>query len=227
MADQFQKKTWANTLELRCKLYSLQQKAGDSVQEHIKAIVKIFDAVSVVGDQVPEEDRIVHLLASLPESYNMLVTALEANTEVPKMEHVTEWLLHEERKLKDRGIAASSEKAMTTKHKKGPKCHHCRKFGHIQRNCRKLAAKGNKSDPRENEKPKSTKANAAKARESDSSSSDCESIRLVARHAFSARTGQHDSRIVDSGATCHMCNDRRLFVQLCSLEKPQKVTGMT
>ena len=32
----------------------------------------------------------------------MLVTALEANAEVPKMEAVTERLLHEERKLKNR-----------------------------------------------------------------------------------------------------------------------------
>ena len=43
---------------------------------------------------VADEDRVVHLLASLPESFNMLVTALE---EVPKMEVVTERLLHKER----------------------------------------------------------------------------------------------------------------------------------
>ena len=44
-----------------------------------------------------EEDRVVHLLASLPVSYNMLVTALEMKSEaVPKMENVTERLLPEE-----------------------------------------------------------------------------------------------------------------------------------
>lgn len=31
LADQFQKKTWANVLELRCRLHSLQLKNGDSV----------------------------------------------------------------------------------------------------------------------------------------------------------------------------------------------------
>ena len=36
LADQFQKKTWANKLELRRKLYSLRLKEGESVQEHIK-----------------------------------------------------------------------------------------------------------------------------------------------------------------------------------------------
>ena len=50
----------------------------------------------MIGDPVSEEDRVVHLLASLPESFNMLVTALEANPEVPKMENATECLLYEE-----------------------------------------------------------------------------------------------------------------------------------
>ena len=76
LAGQFQKKTWANKLELRRKLYSLRLKGGDCVQEHIKIMRELFDALSVVGDPIREEDRVVHLLASLPESYNMLVTAL-------------------------------------------------------------------------------------------------------------------------------------------------------
>ena len=228
LADQFQKKTWANKLELRRRLYSLRLKDRDSVQRHVKAMTEVFDALSVVGDPVPEEDRVVHLLASLPESYSMLVTALEANAEVPKMELVTERLLHEERKLKDReGADVSSEKAMAAKQpfKKGPKCHHCGKYGHIRRNCRKLTQEM-KSESNENDRTRSVKhqANAAGTRQGDSSSSDSESVGLVARHALSASTGRHDSWIVDSGATCHMCNDRRLFVELRNLEKPLEVT---
>ena len=61
-------------------------------------MTEIFNGLSVVGDPVSDEDRVVHLLASLPDSYNMLVTALEANTDVPEMEVATERLLHEERK---------------------------------------------------------------------------------------------------------------------------------
>ena len=102
-------------------------------------MTEIFDGLSVIGDPISEEDRVVHLLASLPETYNMLVTALEANEGVPKMEVVTERLLHEERKLKERvGSDRSREGAMTGKQRskgKEPKCHHCGKFGHIRRNC--------------------------------------------------------------------------------------------
>ena len=53
----------------------------------------------------------MHLLTSLPESFNMLVTALKANTDVPSMDVVTERLLHKERKLKDReGSGLNHEK---------------------------------------------------------------------------------------------------------------------
>ena len=102
LSDQFQKKTWANKLELRKRLYSLRLKEGDSIHEHICRMTEVFEELTVIGDSVKEEDRIVHLLASLSESYGMHVTALEANPDVPQMEVVTEHLLHEERKQMDK-----------------------------------------------------------------------------------------------------------------------------
>ena len=114
----------------------MQLKDGDSVQEHIKAMTVIFEGLSVVGDPVTEEDRVVHLLASLPESYNMLVTALEANVDVPRMELITECLIPEEWKLKERGsINTTSVKVMAAKprpKRNGPQCHYCGRFGHIR-----------------------------------------------------------------------------------------------
>ncbi len=44
-------------------------------------MTEIFEALAVIGDAVSEEDRVVHLLASLSESFNVLVTALEAQSE--------------------------------------------------------------------------------------------------------------------------------------------------
>ena len=89
------------------------------MQEHVKVMIEIFDSLAAVGDPVKEEDRVVHLLASLPDSYGMLVTALEANAEVPKMEIVTERLLHEESKLKERAVEETGLeiKAMTSQHR--------------------------------------------------------------------------------------------------------------
>ncbi len=49
-----------------------------------------------------EEDKVVYLLASLPDSYNMLVTSLEVQETVPKWSVETERLLHEETKMKEK-----------------------------------------------------------------------------------------------------------------------------
>ena len=226
LANQFQKKTWANKLALRRKLYSLRLKDGESVQKHVKEMTEIFDELAVIDDPITEEDRVVHLLASLPESYDVLVTALEANVEVPKMETVTERLLHEERKLKVRSESETNDgmKAMLTNKQpkgKGPKCYRCGKFGHIKRNCRELSTlkpDGQKGDFKEHKA-----YNAADSRQVDSCS-DSDEVGLMVNHAFSSLNGRTNVWIIDSGATCHMCNDANLFVKLHNLEKPEEVT---
>ena len=68
----------------------------------------------------------------------MLVTALEASQDVSKWALVTEQLLSEENKTREKLVVLSS---MTSKHhinKKGLKCFHYGKFGYLKRNCRLL-----------------------------------------------------------------------------------------
>ena len=321
LADQFQKKKWANKLHLRKRLYSLRIKEGGSVQEHIKTLTEIFNELSVVGDVITDEDRVVHLLASLPDSYNVLATALEASEEVPKMEIVTERLLHEERKstseickpsesekamaakrhfnkkkvapqwgggprvvvstaafharvrgsvpgfgglketklflphprvkvsivgsLRDREIACSASDRQGSNFKScvwrtvssqsshhpqevllaqfslyvhkgglkpdsfhfGPQCYGCKKFGHIKKDCHHSKEKINEKkmiNPR-HYKAHHTKG-GANAYDSDS---DCAG--LIVHHVLCTLEVQSDQCIVDSGATCHMCNDKGLF----------------
>jgi hypothetical protein len=67
LADQFQKRTWANKLSLRRRLYNMKLKENHCVQDHIKSMTEIFQELSVIGDPIEEEDRVVHILASLPE----------------------------------------------------------------------------------------------------------------------------------------------------------------
>ena len=69
LRDQFQKKNWANKLQLWRRLHSCSLKDGDSVQEYVKTMTEIFNELSVIGDPIPEEDHVVYLLASLPDSY--------------------------------------------------------------------------------------------------------------------------------------------------------------
>ena len=77
LEEQFQKKSWVNRLNLRRKLHSLRLKDGESVQDHVKTMLETFNELSIVGDAITDEDRVVYLLASSPELFNTLVTALE------------------------------------------------------------------------------------------------------------------------------------------------------
>ena len=227
LENQFQKKTWCNKLELRRKLYSLCLKDGRCVQEHVKAMTEIFES-SVVGDPVSDGDCVVYLLASLPDSYNMLVTALEANQDIPQMEVVTERLLHEERKLNDRGSSSGTNKAMTAcRYKRNVvKCHYCGKPGHSKHNSRILAAderrasSGSRHKSDTKLKAQANKATAQKPEDDSNSNSDYNA--LVVSHALSASATSN--WIVDSGAMCHMCNDNKLFTNFQSLDKSQEVS---
>ena len=163
-----------------------------------------------------EEDRVVHLLASLPESYDMLVTAIETNSDIPKMEVVVERLLHEERKQKDRGDSEQTHpKATTVTRSKEIRCYHCKKLGHIKRDCRALKQK---QTPRNKESQQ--KANKADA--GDQWKDDKGDDAIVVCHALQA--GPTGNWIVDSGATCHMCSNKKLFVELQPLKKPMEVS---
>ena len=77
LSDHFQKKTWTNRLDSRRKLYSLHLNEGESVQQHIKRMTENFGELSVIDDLITEGDRVVHSLASLPDSFSTRAIALE------------------------------------------------------------------------------------------------------------------------------------------------------
>ncbi|KAK3719576.1 hypothetical protein QZH41_006798 [Actinostola sp. cb2023] len=219
LSEQFQKKTWANKLSLRRRLNKLRLQEGDSVKGHIKSITEIFNELAVIGAPMDEEDKVVTLLASLPDKFDMLVTALEANSEVPNMEVVTERLFHEENKLKEREtVEKPYEKVMLgTKSKDRPKCHHCGKPGHLKRNCWSLKKEKEKEQQNKPEsKPVKHKANVVAA------DSDSESLGLVTQ-ALAASVCANDVWIIDSGATCHMTNDRSSLRDILELTEPVHV----
>ena len=66
------------------------------MQDHLKTILETINELSIVGDAIIDEDRFVYLLASLPKSFNTLVTTLESNPPIPDMEIVFERLMHKE-----------------------------------------------------------------------------------------------------------------------------------
>lgn len=89
-------------------------------------------------------------------------------------------------------------------------CHYCKKPGHIKKDYRKLAA-ANRQASEESCKPQHSARNAATKEQVLSSTSDDET--MVVDHAFTT-TQSTENWIVDSGVTCHMYNDKKLFGSL-------------
>ena len=107
----------------------------------------IFGELAVIAEPLSEEDKVVHLLASLPPSYDVLVTAFESGSEnVPALEIVTERLLREEENIKGKESSVGEPKELVTGSNSGSilktgkkifTCHYCGKAGHYKRHCRK------------------------------------------------------------------------------------------
>ena len=213
LSGQFQKKTWANKLCLRKKLFTMKLSDSVSMTEYIKKMTEIFDELAVIAEPVSDEDKVVYLLAGLPESYDVLVTALENGSDtVPALETMTERLLREEQKLKDREEVDDGKKLLVAKGKKQVICHYCKRPGHIKKDCFDFARA---QSSKRNGKPKNPTRQSKKERQASHDA-------MMISNALVARS--RNDWIVDSGATSHMCNDRSMFTELRELGSGDKVT---
>ena len=182
-------------------------------------MTEILNELAVIEAPMSEEDKVVHLLTSLPESYDTLVTALEANEKVPSMEVVIDCLIYEEKKAKERDGSSSGEMGLVYQgqHQKWSKqiCrHYCKKLGHGIRDCSERADSEKRKPWQGNKKP------LPKGKSSGKSNS----VGLIATHALTAKgPDQADSWILDSGATCHICSNQKLFDEI-ELKSSQEVT---
>ena len=215
LAGQFQKKTWANKLCLRKRLFTMKLSDAGTVREYIKGMTETFDELSAIGDPTTDEDKVVYLLAGLPESYDVLVTALESGTDaVPSMETVTERLLREEQKLKDREDTDDSKKLLLARYKKqsGPfTCHYCKKPGHFKTDCRKfLQARSNENHENRRQMPQQPRKKSHAQQDA-----------MLISHALAATS--KNEWIIDSGASSHMCNEQSNFKEFVQLQSTEKV----
>lgn len=174
-----------------------------SMQDHLKSMTEVCDELSAIDEPISEEVRVVYLLASLQESFNVLVTSLEASVTVPPLATVAERLLHQEAKVTKPGSQESlQEGALTTRVKKKLTCYYCYKVGHIKRNCEEYTKM--RSQARITQEKKKTKMGAFKVTitAENGDSSDSESAGLVVEYALSAGARLDGQCILDSGATC-------------------------
>ena len=142
----FERETLANKLFLKKRYFRMEMREGTSIKSHLKQMKDITDRLAAIGAPISEEDQVVTLLGSLPESYSTLVTALEASQEDPDLRFVQEALIHEEQKRQELdNIGGNQDTALVTNRENSKsvftensdrikpelKCYRCHRPGHF------------------------------------------------------------------------------------------------
>ena len=253
LKDMYQKDTFANKRELRKKLCTARLAEGGSANDHIKCLTQIFDELAVFDAPVEEDDKVTYLLSSLPDSYDVLVTALDAMDAVPTWTTVVEKVSaldkKKSKKKDEKALMSRSEESRS----EGRRCFKCNEAGHLQRDCtqrerrcfecngmghirrdcptlKKSSGKtGGKSSEKSGGKSRGKsgwKNGHGKQKEcnAEAEKSDDEGqVSLFAQHALSA-VGK-GGWIIDSGASAHMCNNKTLFTKIDSTKTSSVTVG--
>lgn len=126
-----------------CNLNLVEGNAeGPDMERHLFELDELFDRLQCAGQELESSLKIAMVLRSLPDSFDILVTALESRKEEDlTMEIVKQKLLDEWQRRTERTVSASSnfdDRALRSVAKRHEEkvCFYCRKPGHFRRNCR-------------------------------------------------------------------------------------------
>ena len=195
------------------------------MNDYIRSTLEMVEHLRGIGEEIQEFHVAALLLSGLPDSYENLVTALDARPDDElTLEYVKGKLVDEYKRRTEGSAPDKSESALKTydksKNKSSDKqretrdCFFCKRTGHLKKDCRDWKAKVNELKKRGSYQ----KAKSAVSNEENSSLSSDDV-------AFKATVGKLSSEgwYIDSGATSHMTNDRSFFTEFRET-KNEKVT---
>ncbi|KAM2004372.1 hypothetical protein ACFX15_027830 [Malus domestica] len=221
LEEKYMTKSAENRLFLKKRLFRFQYRPCISMHEHLNNYNKILADLANLDVKIPDEDKALCLLNSLPDDYNHLTTTLLYGKSEVKLDEVSAALVNhecrkkelkthnsqteafvargrtEERKFGKRGKSRSKSQG---KFPAKDECAFCRQKGHWKKDCPKLKNK-------EKEKAGS-EANIAKSGDDD----------FEFALASSYADGHSNEWILDSGCTYHMCPIREWFSNFKELD---------
>jgi hypothetical protein len=210
-------------LATRRALYRATAEEGFEMITHISRLRQLQEELHIMGNLVSDEDFVMILLTSLPESWDNYTTSLfgsSSNKPSVKSHELIAILLEEDRRRKTRN-GESSGTALHAKTKgkfkaDGPnrdkECYNCHKKGHVSADC------WSKGGGKEGQGPKGRKGSkkgnrANQAEEVNTNLNDC--AYTASPHDHSRDISKYDW-LLDSGTTSHICTIRDAFTEFYS-----------
>jgi hypothetical protein len=145
LTDIYENKSLTTRLFLRRRFFTIQMTEGTSMMDHIAKVRTLAEKLEAIGAAVHEDDVVMTLLSSLPESFSNLITSLESRADSLSLEFVTSRLVHEEARRRE--VTSSKEESAFLIENNGRKgqgerfnkkaCFYCGKLGHFKFECRK------------------------------------------------------------------------------------------
>lgn len=138
----FERKGVANRMYLHRQLLTLKMSEGANLQEHFLTFDKIIRELKSSGAKMEEEDVVCHLLLTLPESFDSVVTALETmKLEELNLEFAKGRLLDSDTKRKTKSKESNdypdmAEAIAMAISKRDVICYKCGKKGHYKADCK-------------------------------------------------------------------------------------------
>ena len=176
-----------------------------------------------MGETVNDKELAMTLLASLPEEFKPLITALDAVGEDNiSFEKVKGMLLNDNDRMcdakKHEDAFSARRGSIYTKSEVPEKtfngtCHFCHERGHFARDCRKRKAKQN---AQKNEKERKGAAHCAENENNENATDHEEAL-------ITSNVADMSDWIIDSGATQHMTFEKNRLTDYIEFKQPCKV----